>query len=125
MITKASETIQTLNTQISELAPYKEQAEAAERKKIEEQRKRLVDVFGLCRYKNKIGYVRIVAQKLSEEQAETSRKHKRRKASKNQKSITQDTVFCAKRCSHNAWRRIQRGRNPVLIQKPLANGIAF
>lgn len=36
-ITKASETIQTLNTQISELTPYKEQAEAAERKKIEEQ----------------------------------------------------------------------------------------
>ena len=36
-ITKASETIQTLNTQISELTPYKEQAEAAERKKIEKQ----------------------------------------------------------------------------------------
>lgn len=36
-ITKASETIQTLNTQISELAPYKEQVEIAERKKIEEQ----------------------------------------------------------------------------------------
>lgn len=36
-ITKASETIQNLNTQISELTPYKEQAEVAERKKIEEQ----------------------------------------------------------------------------------------
>lgn len=36
-ITKASETIQNLNTQISELAPYKEQVEVAERKKIEEQ----------------------------------------------------------------------------------------
>lgn len=36
-ITKASETIQTLNTQIAGLTPYKEQAEAAERKKIEEQ----------------------------------------------------------------------------------------
>ena len=36
-ITKASETIQTLNTQISELTPYKEQVEVAERKKIEEQ----------------------------------------------------------------------------------------
>lgn len=36
-ITKASETIQNLNTQISELAPYKEQVKVAERKKIEEQ----------------------------------------------------------------------------------------
>lgn len=36
-ITIASETIQSLNTQISELAPYKEQVEVAERKKIEEQ----------------------------------------------------------------------------------------
>lgn len=36
-ITRASETIQNLNTQISELTPYKEQAEVAERKKIEEQ----------------------------------------------------------------------------------------
>jgi len=36
-ITKASETIQNLNTQISELKPYKEQVEIAERKKIEDQ----------------------------------------------------------------------------------------
>lgn len=36
-ITKASETIQNLNTQISELTPYKKQVEVAERKKIEEQ----------------------------------------------------------------------------------------
>lgn len=36
-ITKASETIQNLNTQISELTPYREQVEVAERKKIEEQ----------------------------------------------------------------------------------------
>jgi len=36
-ITKASETIQNLNTQISELKPYKEQVEVAERKKIEDQ----------------------------------------------------------------------------------------
>lgn len=36
-ITKASETIQNLNTQISELTPYKEQVKVAERKKIEEQ----------------------------------------------------------------------------------------
>lgn len=36
-ITKASETIQDLNTQISELMPYKEQVELAERQRIEEQ----------------------------------------------------------------------------------------
>lgn len=36
-ITKASETIQNLNTQISELTPYKEQVEVAEREKIEKQ----------------------------------------------------------------------------------------
>lgn len=36
-ISKASETIQNLNTQISDLTPYKEQVEVAERKKIEEQ----------------------------------------------------------------------------------------
>ena len=36
-ITKASETIQDLNTQVSELTPYKEQVEVAERKKIEDQ----------------------------------------------------------------------------------------
>ena len=36
-ITKASETIQNLNTQIAELTPYKEQVEVAEREKIEKQ----------------------------------------------------------------------------------------
>ena len=36
-ITKASETIQSLNTQIVELTPYKEQVEVAEREKIEKQ----------------------------------------------------------------------------------------
>ena len=55
----------------------------------------MVDVFGVCRYKSKTGFVRVVAQKLPEGQAEKSRKRKRRKASKNQKSITQDTLFCA------------------------------
>lgn len=64
-------------------------------KQAEEQGKSLVDVSGWCRYKNKTGYVRIVAQKLPKEQAEKSRKRKQRKASKNQKLITQDTLFCA------------------------------
>lgn len=54
-----------------------------------------VDGFGFCIYKGKTGFVRVVAQKLPEGQAEKSRKRKRRKASKKQKSITQDTLFCS------------------------------
>jgi len=64
-------------------------------KQAEEQGERMMDVFGFCRYKSKTGFVRVVAQKLPEGQAEKSRKRKRRKASKNQKTITQDTLFCA------------------------------
>ncbi len=64
-------------------------------KQAQEQGKWLVDIFGLCRYKNKTGFIRMVAQKLPEEQAEKSRKRKQRKASKNQRAITQDTLFCA------------------------------
>ena len=36
-ITKASESIQSLKNQVAELTPYKEQAEIAERQKIEEE----------------------------------------------------------------------------------------
>ena len=64
-------------------------------KQAQEQGKYLVDIFGLCRYKNKASLVRMVAQKLPKEKAEKSKKRKLRKASKNQRSITQDTLFCA------------------------------
>lgn len=64
-------------------------------KQAEERGDWMVDVFGFCRYKSKTGFVRVAAQKLPEGQAEKSRKRKRRKASKNQKSITQDALFCA------------------------------
>lgn len=52
-------------------------------KQAEEQVKCLMAIFGWCRYKNKTGFIRVVAQKLPKEQAEKSRKRKRRKASKN------------------------------------------
>lgn len=64
-------------------------------KKAEEQNQEMIDVFGFCRYRNKTGYVRVIAQKLPEHQAQKARKRKKRKACKNQNQITEDTLFCA------------------------------
>lgn len=64
-------------------------------KKAEEQNLGMVDVFGFCKYKNKTGFVRVIAQKLPKGQAEKARKRKRRKSSKNQWRLTEDTLFCA------------------------------
>lgn len=64
-------------------------------KTADEQNMEMVDIFGYCKYKNKTGHVRIIAQKLPENQAQKARKRKKRKASKNQNQITQDTLFCA------------------------------
>ncbi|MCI8314359.1 MAG: transposase [Lachnospiraceae bacterium] len=55
----------------------------------------MVEVFGICRYKSKMGFVRVIAQKLPEEQARKAKKRKQRKVSKNQNQITQDTLFCS------------------------------
>lgn len=55
----------------------------------------MIDIFGFCRYKNRTGFVRVIAQKLPKEQAEKARKRKKRQASKNQGQITEDTLFCA------------------------------
>lgn len=44
-----------------------------------------VDIFGFCKYKNRTGFVRVIAQKLPPEQAEKSQKRRKRKASKNQR----------------------------------------
>ena len=54
-----------------------------------------VDVFGVCKYKNRTGFVCVIAQKLPPEQAEKSQKRRKRKASKNQRKITEDTLLCA------------------------------
>lgn len=47
----------------------------------------MIDIFGFCRYKNRTGFVRVIAQKLPKEQAEKARKRKKRQASKNQGQI--------------------------------------
>ena len=54
-----------------------------------------MDVFGFCKYKNRTRFVRVIAQKLPPEQAEKSQKRRKRKASKNQRKITEDTLLCA------------------------------
>lgn len=64
-------------------------------KEAEEKRMEGIDVFGFCKYRNKTGFVRVIAQKLSDSQAATARKRKRRKASKNQQRIGTDTLLCA------------------------------
>lgn len=55
----------------------------------------IMDISGFCRYKSKTGFVRVIAQKLPEEEARKARERKKRKASKNQSRITQDTLYCA------------------------------
>ncbi len=54
-----------------------------------------VDIFGFCRYGKKSSFVRVVAHKLTDRQAEQTRKRKKRKASKNQGCIREDTLLCA------------------------------
>ncbi len=53
------------------------------------------DIFGFCRYGKKSAFVRVVAHKLTDRQAEQARKRKKRKASKNQSRIGEDTLLCA------------------------------
>lgn len=59
------------------------------------QKQYMVDIFGFCSYRNKTGFVRVIAQKLPEEQAEKARKRKKRQASKSQRQITEETLLCA------------------------------
>lgn len=60
-----------------------------------EQNREMMDVFGFCKYRNKTGFVRVIAQKLPEKQAEKAKRRKKRKACKNRNQITEDTLFCA------------------------------
>lgn len=64
-------------------------------KEAEEKCLEWIDVFGFCKYKNKTGFVRVIAHKLSDSQTEKARKRKTRKASKNQRQIRTDTLLCA------------------------------
>lgn len=64
-------------------------------KQAEKNRSEMADVFGFCKYKNKTGFVRVIAQKLPQEQKEKSQKRRKKKAVKCQKQITDDALFCA------------------------------
>lgn len=64
-------------------------------KEAEEKRLEWIDIFGFCKYRGKTGFVRVIAHKLSDKQAEKARKRKTRKASKNQRQIRTDTLLCA------------------------------
>lgn len=64
-------------------------------KQADEQGSEMLDIFGFCKYKSKTGFVRVVAQKLPEEQACKSKKRRQKRAAKKQNRITQDTLFCA------------------------------
>lgn len=64
-------------------------------KDAEKQHAEWVDLFGFCRYGKKSAFVRVIANKLPEEQAEKARKRKKHKATKNQQKIGQETLLCA------------------------------
>ncbi len=64
-------------------------------KDAEEKHEGMIDVFGFCKYRKENGFVRVIAQKLPEEKSEQARRRKKRKASKNQKQIREETLFCA------------------------------
>lgn len=61
----------------------------------EQKHQEMVDIYGFCKYRKKTAFVRVIAEKLPEEQAEKARKRKKRTASKKQQKITEDTLFCA------------------------------
>lgn len=61
----------------------------------EKRKMKWVDVFGFCKYKGKTGFVRVIAHKLTDAQAAKARKRKTAKASKNQRQIGAETLFCA------------------------------
>ena len=61
----------------------------------EEKHMEWIDVFGFCRYKGETRFVRVIAHKLPDCQAEKARKRKTRKASKNQRQIGAETLLSA------------------------------
>lgn len=61
----------------------------------EKQHAEWVDTFGFCRYGKKSAFVRVIANRLPEGQAEKARKRTKRRASKNQQKIRQGTLLYA------------------------------
>lgn len=64
-------------------------------KEAEEKHMEMIDIFGFCQYKNKSCPVRIIACRLPEKQTEEARKRKKKNASRKQRKITEDSLFCA------------------------------
>lgn len=64
-------------------------------KEAEKNHTEIMDISGFCKYKTKTAFVRMIAEKLPEEQAEKSRKRKKKTASRKQNQITEETLFCA------------------------------
>lgn len=64
-------------------------------KEAERNRAEIIDIFGFCKYKTKTALVRVVAEKLPEEEAKKARKRKKRIASRKQHQITEDTLCYA------------------------------
>lgn len=64
-------------------------------KKADGQNQEMIDIFGFCRYKNQTGFVRVIAQKLPEKQAQKAKRRKKKRAKKRQNKVTEDTLFCA------------------------------
>lgn len=60
-------------------------------KKAEKNHQEIIDIYGFCKYRAKKAFVRVIAGKLPERQAEKSRKRKKRTASKKQNQITEET----------------------------------
>ncbi len=54
-----------------------------------------VNIFGFCRYGKKSAFVRVIANKLPEGQAEKAWKRTKYRVTKKQQKIGQDTLFCA------------------------------
>lgn len=61
----------------------------------EKQHAEWVDVFGFCRYGKKSAFVRVIANRLPQEQAKKARRRAKRRASKNQQKIRQHTLVYA------------------------------
>ena len=64
-------------------------------KKVEKNHQEIVDIYGFCKYRAKKAFVRVIAGKLPEGQAEKSRKRKKSTALRKQNQITEETLFCA------------------------------
>ena len=64
-------------------------------KEAEKKQEKIIDVFGFCKYSKNTAFVRVVASKMPEGQAEKARKRKKKTALRKRQEITDDTLFCA------------------------------